>query len=68
MQRRFSRRLRHEALESRQLLHGGGVGAAGEPVDDFALADVNPTSPTFGQNVSPSQYSGTTAWYFIHST
>ena len=67
MRNRFNRLPCHEGLEHRKMLAGDGVGA-GEPVAEFSLQDVNPTSPTFGQGVSPSQFSGTTAWYFIHST
>ncbi len=61
------RRLHHEALESRQMLDASGI-AAGEPVADFQLLDVNATSSTFNTEVSPRDFSGTTAWYFIHST
>lgn len=67
MKRFNNRPLRHEVLENRQLLDASGVGA-GEPVADFMLNDVNSTSPTFGTNVSPGDFEGTTAWYFIHST
>ena len=36
---------------------------------DFSLEDVNPTSPRFGQSVSPSDYLGqVSAWYFGHAT
>lgn len=39
------------------------------PVPDFALSDVNATSPTAGEDVSPrdllEQVSG---WYFTHAT
>ena len=38
-------------------------------VPDFALRDVNPTSPTFDQDVSPRQYLGRiSAWYFGSAT
>ena len=38
-------------------------------VPDFGLLDVNPTSPTAGQVVSPRDYLGSvSAWYFGHST
>jgi hypothetical protein len=51
--------LRIESLESRRLL----------AVTPFSLEDVNPTSQTFGQAVSPADYAGqTSAWYFAHST
>ena len=61
---RRSRWLKLETLERRQMLHGGG----GEELGNFTLTDVNESSPTYDQPVSPSQFSGTTAWYFIHST
>jgi len=64
------RTLGHESLESRQLLDASGVlAAAGEPGDAFTLLDVNPTSPTYDQMVSPATYNGeATAYYFMHST
>lgn len=38
-------------------------------VPDFSLKDVNPNSPTGGQNVSPRQELGkVSAWYFGHAT
>ena len=38
-------------------------------VPDFSLNDVNPNSPTSGQNVSPRQELGkVSAWYFGHAT
>ena len=59
------RLLAHEPLENRQLLTAS---AAGEPVADFSLIDVNSTSPTFDQFVSPRDYEGTTtAWYLMRS-
>lgn len=65
---RVSRPLRHEMLETRRVLDGGALGAAGEPVPDFSLNDVNGTSPFAGQSVTRGSFSGTTAVYFIHST
>ena len=39
------------------------------PLDDWSLEDVNATSPTAGQQVSPSDYLGrVSAWAFLHST
>jgi len=39
------------------------------PVPDFALEDVNPTSATYGQAVSPrDQLEKVSAWYFGHAT
>jgi hypothetical protein len=51
----------------------GGPASAVVPgdaaVSDFALADVNPTSSSFGVEVSPRHYLGAvSAWYFGHST
>ncbi len=44
-----------------------GPGAGQVP--DFSLADVNPTSATFDQSVSPRDYlQKVSAWYFGHST
>jgi len=55
----FSMKLGVEGLESRRLL----------AVTAFELEDVNPTSATFGQMVSPEDFAGqTSAWYFSHST
>ncbi len=54
-----------EPLEMRAMLHG----AALDLIPDFTLNDVNPTSPTFDQAVSPRGHIGTvTGWYFGHST
>ncbi|MFH1464168.1 MAG: hypothetical protein ABIO70_07265 [Pseudomonadota bacterium] len=40
-----------------------------EPVPDFALRDVNPTSPTFDDPVSVrGQLGRVSAWYFGHSS
>ena len=66
-----STKLQHEMLEFRQLLAASGLVelAEGEPLDEFLLVDVNPTSETFNQTVSPRDYLGqTSAWYFGHST
>jgi hypothetical protein len=56
----------------RQMLHGGGdvfpaASAEGEdvPAPDFSLVDVNPTSPSSGQSVSPRDFQQqVTAWYY----
>lgn len=41
----------------------------GEVASSFALLDVNPASPRYGQRVSPPDYVGrVSAWYFGHST
>lgn len=48
-----------ESLESRQMF----------AVAPFQLEDVNPTSGTFGELVSPEDFAGqTSVWYFAHST
>ncbi len=53
---------RLESLESRYML-------SGEPVADFSLIDTNPTSDTYQQPVSPSDFAGQiSGWYFGHST
>ena len=45
-----------------------GTGAP-TAVPDFSLADVNATSPTAGEKVSPRDYRGRiSAWYFGHAT
>ncbi len=65
------RTLRHEVLESRQLLDASGLLAAaeGEPLPDFSLVDVNQTSASYNQTISPRDYIGqTAAWYFGHAT
>ena len=64
MPRHFRRRhrLSAESLESRYLLHG-------EPLAPFSLIDVNETSDTYQQAISPADYLGkTSGWYFGHAT
>ncbi len=47
------------------LLAGPSIGDGAEIVPDFALLDVNPTSTTYDQMVSPRDYLGqVSAWYF----
>ena len=47
---------------------GGGGPPAGQ-VPDFALVDVNSTSATYDQAVSPRDYlQKVSAWYFGHAT
>ncbi|MEC7557062.1 MAG: hypothetical protein VX311_03070 [Planctomycetota bacterium] len=54
-----------EVLEERLMLDGVGVDA--QP--DFHLTDVNDTSSTSGQDVSPRDYlEEVSAWYFGHAT
>jgi hypothetical protein len=44
-------------------------GPSADALSDFALADINPESPRYQQNISPRQYLGKiSAWYFGHST
>ncbi len=54
------------------LLGGCGDDSPGDPViavPDFALVDVNPTSVTYDQAVSPRDYlQRVSAWYFGHAT
>jgi hypothetical protein len=46
-----------------------GLVAAPDALADFALLDVNETSPSAGVHVSPRDYLGqVSAWYFGHST
>ena len=43
--------------------------SSSDPYPDFSLADVNPTSPSFEQNVSPRDYLGqVSGWYFGFAT
>ena len=47
---------------------GGGGNVTGV-MPDFSLADVNPTSATLNQPVSPRDYlAQVSAWYFGHAT
>ena len=67
-----------ESLERRLMLHGGALAVdpilaegegEGEAMPDFALVDVNATSSTFDQAVSPRDYlQQVSAWYFGHAT
>ena len=41
----------------------------GEQVPGFVLEDLNPSSPRFGDALSPRDYLGeVSGWYFLHST
>ena len=68
------RQLYCEQFEARLYLDGAGIAdvadfAEGEPEPGFSLPDVNSTSPSFGQDVSPSDHLGhASAWYFGHAT
>ncbi len=65
MRHHQNRPLRIETLETRRVLTGGIL----EEVSDFSLIDVNPTSKTYNQLVSPRDYLGqVSAWYFGHAT
>ena len=72
MNRRTIRHLHLEALEARQLLHGGDGIAAMSPgegeaaaMPDFLLTDVNTASATANQGVSPRDYlEQVSGWYF----
>jgi hypothetical protein len=83
MRRRRPFQPRIEQLESRVLMHAGPLasdvsggaphmaqGEAGDSqVADFHLLDVNESSATFNQRVSPRDYLGqVTGWYFGHAT
>ena len=59
-----------EACEPRYLLAGDVVTTSDlEVVADFSLIDVNPTSETYNQAVSPTDYRGqVSAWYFGFAT
>ena len=48
---------------------GSATADPGEQVPDFSLIDVNETSSTYSQGVSPRDYlSQVSAWYFGHAT
>ena len=57
-------------LASYFLLVGGpSLTGAGEMMPEFNLMDVNPTSSTYQQSVSPRDFlGGASGWYFGHST
>ena len=73
-QKNFRRRMRFEQLEARRVFHGAdlfdvGEGEAGQVVDDFSLTDVNPTSATFDEPLSPRDFlDQATGWYWGHAT
>jgi len=58
------------------MLHADGAVLApvaaegeGEAMPDFVLSDVNQTSPTYNNDVSPRDYLGqVSGWYFTYST
>jgi hypothetical protein len=48
---------------------GSPVAAGGEVVSDFTLMDVNSTSATYAQPVSPRDFlQQVSGWYFGHAT
>ncbi len=64
-------RLLLESLEPRRMLHGddsaheGGTTIDAEAAPEFLLTDVNPTSSTYQQLVSPRDFVGqVSGWYF----
>jgi hypothetical protein len=47
----------------------GDTGPAPIPEPDFALVDLNPTSPTFGSTMSPrDELRKVSGWYFTHAS
>jgi hypothetical protein len=65
------RKLTTELLERREMMYGIAALAEGEGTvaPDFHLVDVNTTSATYNQQVSPRDFlNKVSAWYFIHST
>lgn len=65
---------RFEQLESRQMMYGGvyldaEAEDAAQRMPDFALLDVNSTSETYDQNVSPRDFlQQVSGWYFTYAT
>lgn len=48
---------------------GTTTGPGPNAVADFVLPDINPASPTLGQNISPRDYlQQISGWYFIKAT
>lgn len=65
----LERRTMMDAALGVALEAGEGEAMSGDIVPDFALIDINPTSASVEQTVSPQNYLGqATAWYFGHST
>jgi len=51
------------------LVVGSAEALGGQVMSDFSLTDVNDTSATYGQSVSPRDYlQQTSGWYFGHAT
>lgn len=67
---------RFESLESRLMLHATPLGdlaaegeAAADTIPDFVVEDVNSTSATYEQQISPRDYLGkVSGWYFGYAT
>ncbi len=66
---RVNRRRFTGAVVSASLILAGSAVLGGEAMTGFALPDVNPSSLTYGQMVSPDDFEGmTSGWYFGHAT
>lgn len=77
--KRLNRLAALERLEFREFLHAGTVASEvasattaegeDEAVPEFSLVDVNPSSATYNQAISPRDHLGhVSAWYFGHAT
>ena len=47
------------------LVAASSLASGGEIVPDFTLTDVNPTSPTYDQTVSPRDFLGKVSGYYF---
>jgi hypothetical protein len=57
------------AIAVSSVILAGSMARAGEHMPDFARMDVNSTSATHGEIVSPHDYQGkVSGWYFGHAT
>ncbi len=64
-----NKRLTRAIITVLALLTGLPLASSDEPVPDFALLDVNPTSSTYDQLVSPRDFlHRASGWYFGHAT
>lgn len=56
-------------LDSANLAAGGCIAGEDGEAPDFSLADLNPASARYSQQISPRDYlEEVSGWYFIHST